>query len=58
MNVLLHTAGTYTHSVTHSLHNRVLRTVSTGDAHLCSQAVHAKGLQASMNLNEQFLYIH
>jgi len=56
MNVLLPTADIYTHSLTPSLqpctstsqHKR--RTpVLTG--------VHEKGLQASMNLNEQLLYI-
>jgi len=56
MNVLLPAADIYTHSVTPS--NRVLWTVSTGEAHLCSQAVHVKGLQASMNRNEQLLYLH
>lgn len=63
MNVLLPTADIYTHSLTPSLPTRTKnsqhrrRTVSTGDAHLCSQAIHAKGLQASMNLNVQLLYI-
>jgi len=55
MTVSLPSADIYTHSLTPS--NRVQWTVSTRDAHLCSQAVHEKGLQASMNLNERMLYI-